>query len=116
MKLFGFKMQKDKNLDKNLDECNKLVIELENIGEKIKYENQAVILLNSLPSNYNQLCDTIKYGRDTLSLDYVEPTIRSKELELRAEKKVNNSNEALNVRGRMDKRDNKNKGKSISKS
>ena len=62
MKLLGFKMQKEKNLDKNLDEFNKLVIELENIGGKINNEDQAIILLNSLPSTYSQLRDTIKYG------------------------------------------------------
>ena len=72
--------------------------------------------MNSLPSTYSQLRDTIKYGRDTLSLDYLELAIRSKELELRAEKKTNSNNEALNVRDRMEKRDNKNKRKSRSKS
>ncbi|KAJ9698259.1 hypothetical protein PVL29_007372 [Vitis rotundifolia] len=109
-------MQEDKNLDENFDEFNKLVIELENIGEKINDEDQIIILLNSLPLTYSQLHDTIKYGRDTLSLDYLEPTIRSKELELRAKKKTNNSNETLNIRGRIEKKNNKNKGKLISKS
>ena len=33
-------MQEDKNLDENLDEFNTLVIELENIGEKINDEDQ----------------------------------------------------------------------------
>ena len=93
-----------------------MVIELENIGEKINDEDQTIILLNSLPSTYSQLRDTIKYGRDTLSLDYLELAIRSKELELRAEKKANSNNEAVNVQGRMEKRDNKNKRKSRSKS
>ncbi|KAJ9697348.1 hypothetical protein PVL29_009245 [Vitis rotundifolia] len=55
-------MQEDKNVDENLDKFNKLVIELENIREKINNEDQAIILLNSLPSIYNQLCDIIKYG------------------------------------------------------
>ena len=110
MKLFGFKMQEDKYLDENFDEFNKLV------GKKINDEDQTIILLNSLPLTYSQLRDTIKYGRDTLSLDYLELAIRFKELELRADKKTNSSNEALNVRGRTEKRDNKNKGKSRSKS
>ena len=38
-KLFGFKMQEDKNLDENLDKFNKLVTELENIREKIYNED-----------------------------------------------------------------------------
>ena len=97
VKLFGFKMQEDNNLNENFNEFNKLVIELENIGEKINDKDHAVILLNSLPLTYNQLPDTIKYGRDTLSLDYLELAIRSKELELKAEKKTNIGNETLNV-------------------
>ena len=35
-------MQEDKNLDENLDEFNTLVIELENIGEKINDEDQTI--------------------------------------------------------------------------
>ena len=97
VKLFGFKMQEDNNLNENFNEFNKLVIELENIGEKINDEDHAVILLNSFPLTYNQLPDTIKYGWDTLSLDYLESAIRSKELELKAEKKTNIGNETLNV-------------------
>ena len=81
-------MQEDNNLNENFNEFNKLVIELENIGEKINDEDHAVILLNSFPLTYNQLPDTIKYGRDTLSLDYLESAIRSKELELKAERQI----------------------------
>ena len=80
-----------------------------------------MILLNSLPPAYNQLRDTIRYSRDSLSIEELESAIRSKELEIRAEKKtgVSSSNsEALNVRGRTEKRNNnqKNRGKSRSKS
>ena len=42
-------MFEDKNLDENMDEFNKLVIDLQNIGENINIEDQVVILLNSLP-------------------------------------------------------------------
>lgn len=45
-------MQKHKSLDENLDEFNKIVIDLENIGEKIGDKDQAMILLNSLSSSY----------------------------------------------------------------
>ena len=34
IKLFGFKMQDEMSLDKNLDEFNKIVIDLKNIGKK----------------------------------------------------------------------------------
>ena len=60
-KLFGFKMLKDKNIDENMDEFNKTIIDLQNIGEKIDVEDQAVILLNFLSSVFNQLEDTINW-------------------------------------------------------
>lgn len=42
-KMFGFKMMEDKNLDENIDEFNKIIIYLQNIGEKANTEDQVVI-------------------------------------------------------------------------
>ncbi|PON85728.1 Retrovirus-related Pol polyprotein from transposon TNT 1-94 [Trema orientale] len=74
VKFFGFKMEKDRSLDKNLDEFNKLIIDLENIGEKIDNENQTVVLLNSLPSACSQL-DIITYSCETSTLEELELVI-----------------------------------------
>ena len=41
--MFGFKMMEDKNLDENIDEFNKIIIYLQNIGEKANTEDQVVI-------------------------------------------------------------------------
>ena len=95
--------------------------DLENIGEKIADWDQAVILLNSLSSAYGQIRDTIRYNKESLTMDELEVAIRSKEMELKHEKKNGNgagsNNEALNVRGRSNKRDgSKVHGKSRSKS
>ena len=65
-------------------------------------------MLNSLPSAYSQLRDTIKYSRETITMEELEVAIRFKELELRTEKKIGSSesnNEALNVQGRSEKRE-----------
>ncbi|PON65474.1 hypothetical protein PanWU01x14_116370 [Parasponia andersonii] len=116
VKFFGFKIGEDKSLDENLDDFNKLVIDLENIGKKIDDENQAAVLLNSMPSVCSQLKDTIRYSRETLILEELEPAIRSKEKELRAEAENEEGSEALNIRGRPQTRDNKNQNKAKSKS
>lgn len=67
--LFGYRMDSSKSLDENLDEFNKICLELAGTGEKMSDENQAIILLNSLPDSYKEIKAAIKYGRDSLTLD-----------------------------------------------
>lgn len=71
-KLFGHKMETTKtleaNLDANLDDFNKVTIELSNIGEVVSDKNQAVFLLNSLPETFDAIRAAIEYGREDLSL------------------------------------------------
>ena len=59
VKLFGFKMQEDKNLDENLHEFNKWVIELENIGDKINNED-----------HYGHPGSTATYSKSSLIFTY----------------------------------------------
>ena len=87
--LFGFKMDPSKNLEENLDEFKKITVSLANIDEKISDENQAIIILNSLPDTYKDLKAAIKYGRESLSLDDVLGALRSRDLEIKFEKKTN---------------------------
>ena len=42
----------------NLDEFNKLILDLANIGIKVEDEDKAVIILNSLPKLYATFVDT----------------------------------------------------------
>lgn len=42
-RFFGFKMDPNKTLDSNLDDFNKIVLEIANIEEKMYEENKAVI-------------------------------------------------------------------------
>lgn len=69
-KFFGYRMDSSKSLDENLDEFNKICLELENTGEKMSDESQAVILLNSLPESYKEIKSAIKYGRDSFNLRF----------------------------------------------
>ncbi|TXG60928.1 hypothetical protein EZV62_012291 [Acer yangbiense] len=71
-----------------------MTIELANIGEKKKFsdENEAIILLNSLPESFKDVKAAIKYGRSSLSLEECVYALKSKELELKIERKDNGEN------------------------
>ncbi|KAJ9675708.1 hypothetical protein PVL29_024573 [Vitis rotundifolia] len=60
-------MHEGKLIDENMDEFTKLVLDLESLSVKIEDKNQAMILLNSLPKVFDQLRDTLKYSKDSLS-------------------------------------------------
>ncbi|TXG67505.1 hypothetical protein EZV62_008780 [Acer yangbiense] len=94
-------MNPSKGLGQNLDEFKKMTIELANAGEKEKLsdENEAIILLNSLPDSFKDVKAAIKYGRTSLSLEECISALKSKELELKIEKKDNREN--LFARGRQ---------------
>lgn len=42
-------MDSSKDLEHNLDEYNRVLLDLSNIGETMSNENRVIILLNSLP-------------------------------------------------------------------
>ena len=108
-------MDSTKSLEDNLDDFKRITVSLANIDEKINDENQAIIILNSLPESYKDLKSAIKYGRESLSLDDVLGALRSRDLEIKIEKRSNG--ERLQVRGRNQKRDkSKGRGKSRSQS
>ncbi|TXG54207.1 hypothetical protein EZV62_019463 [Acer yangbiense] len=87
-------------LGQNLDEFKKMTIELANTrdNEKLNDENEAIILLNSLPKSFKDVKATIKYGRSSLTLEECISALKSKNLELKIERKDNGEN--LFARGR----------------
>ncbi|TXG54014.1 hypothetical protein EZV62_019270 [Acer yangbiense] len=93
-----------------------MTIELANAGdnEKLSDENEAIILLNSLPESFKDVKAAIKYGRSSLSLEECISALKSKDLELKIERKDNGEN--LFARGRPLAKNNnqnyKNKGRS----
>ncbi|TXG46818.1 hypothetical protein EZV62_026112 [Acer yangbiense] len=93
-------MDPSKGLVQNLDEFKKMTIELANADEnkKLSDENEAIILLNSLPESFKDVKAAIKYGRSSLSLEECISTLKSKDLELKIERKDNGEN--LFARGR----------------
>nr|GEX33352.1 zinc finger, CCHC-type [Tanacetum cinerariifolium] len=88
-KLFTFCMHSGKKLSKHTYEFNKLIGDLANIDVDIDDEDQAIILLTSLPSSYDNFVETLLYGRE-------------------------DDGDGLYVRGRSDRRDNQRRGSSRS--
>lgn len=86
-KQFGFKMDHSKSLEENLDEFNKIAINLANTDEKISNKNYAIIILNSLRETFKNVKVVIKYGMDSLSLGDVLGALWSKDLEMKFKKK-----------------------------
>lgn len=53
---------------------------MKNVDIKIESEYQALILLFSLPLSYDTFADTLRYGKDSISLDDVSNALKYKEL------------------------------------
>ena len=111
-KFYGFKMNATISLEQNLDDLNKIVLSLTNMGEIIKEEDQVVIILNALPEQFKELKTVIMYSRDTLTLEDVMSTLRSRDAEMnwqKAAKQESKSDEVLMARGRPLRRGNSKK-------
>ncbi|GJR24430.1 retrovirus-related pol polyprotein from transposon TNT 1-94 [Tanacetum coccineum] len=103
-----------KKLSEHIDEFNKLVGDLANIDVDIDDKDQALMLLTSLPSSYDNFVETLLYGRESLTLEDVLSSLNSRELKKRTYAKDNG--DGLYVRGRSDHRGNQGRGSSRSKS
>lgn len=119
LKLYSFKISENPSIEGNIDEFLHIIAVLENTSVLVSDEDQAILLLMSLPNPFYQLRDTLKYGsgRATLSLDEVIAAIYSKELEFGSHKKsIKGQAEGLYAkdknesRGRRNHREKDNKG------
>lgn len=100
-RFFSFKMDPSKDLDDNLNIFNKLVQDIVNCNEKVSETYKAIILLNSMPDSYREVKNAIKYGRDTLTPEIDIDSIKSKEMEIKAEKEDKMNGELHSMRSRM---------------
>ncbi|GKF45527.1 hypothetical protein Tco_0135329, partial [Tanacetum coccineum] len=64
-------MHPGKNESEHIDEFHKLVGDLVAIDTVISDEDQALLLLTSLPLSYDNFVETLLYGRDILKLEDV---------------------------------------------
>ena len=98
-RLYSYKFLEGKGVLEQLEDFNKTIDDLENIDVSIGEEDKAILLLNALPSSYDQLRDAILYGREkTVTLLEVQSALRSKELQ-KGEMRIEDSvSESLNVK------------------
>nr|GEW22315.1 hypothetical protein [Tanacetum cinerariifolium] len=62
-------LQESMKLSEHIDKFNKLIGDLANIDVDIDDEDQALMLLTSLPSSYDNFVETLLYGRETDAKD-----------------------------------------------
>ena len=101
-KLHTFCITEGTSLKDHLDEYNKLLLELVNVGVDVDEEDKALILIYSLPKSFEHITTTMLYGRETISLEEVEATLLSNELRLKVQlqHQAQTPAQGLTVRGR----------------
>lgn len=105
LRLYSFKMQENRSVDESTDDFLKIIGDLSNLSIEVPEEVRAILLLNSLPSKYDQLKETLKYGREVIKVDEVVSSARSKEKELKEGLGTrSSSSEGHFARGRSDSR------------
>ncbi|GJW86312.1 retrotransposon protein, putative, ty1-copia subclass [Tanacetum coccineum] len=104
-RLFCFTYVAGTTMNDHITSFNQLVTDLMNMDEVFKDQDLALILLGSLPEEYELLETTLLNGKDDVSLNEVCTALYSKELR-RKDKKISSSGdpEVLLVRGRSQKK------------
>ncbi|KAL0391481.1 UNVERIFIED_CONTAM: Retrovirus-related Pol polyprotein from transposon TNT 1-94 [Sesamum latifolium] len=106
-KFFKYKLDVSKNIDKNINEFTKLIQDIKLTGDKSIDDYSPIVLLNAIPDTYNDVKSAIKYDRDSVNLKTVINGLKSKEIDLKANKPSQNNNEVNMVRGRTKNRNSK---------
>jgi hypothetical protein len=70
---------------------NQLVVDLLNLDVKFEDEDLALMLLSSLPNEFNHLETTLLHGKENVSLDTVCSALYSHELRKQDKKKKKSS-------------------------
>ncbi|KAK8926344.1 hypothetical protein KSP39_PZI018272 [Platanthera zijinensis] len=77
--LYSLRMSDGAQLLDHLNVFNKLVSQLRSMDVKVEEEDQALLLLSSLPRSFDHLVTTILYGKDTLKMEEVVTMLLSNE-------------------------------------
>nr|GFC45528.1 retrovirus-related Pol polyprotein from transposon TNT 1-94 [Tanacetum cinerariifolium] len=78
-------MSPSKKLCDDIEDINKVILDLENIDIEIEVEDQAIILLTSLTSSYENVVETLLYWKESLAMEDVLMTLNLKELKKRTD-------------------------------
>jgi len=95
--LYTLDMRECTNSLSHLNMFNVLITQLANLGVKIEEEDKAILLLNSLPSSYDNLVTTILYDKTTIELKDVISALLLNE---KMREKPENQGHALITEGR----------------
>ncbi|MBA0861868.1 hypothetical protein Goshw_001979, partial [Gossypium schwendimanii] len=77
--LFTFCMNEGELLRDHISQFITLLNDLKNVDVQIDNENQDMLLLYSLPPSYKSFKETLIYGRDKLSFEYVKGHLLSRD-------------------------------------
>ncbi|GJU49974.1 hypothetical protein Tco_1219529 [Tanacetum coccineum] len=100
--LYTYNKSPSTKLDDHIHEFNNLIVDLANIDIKIEDEDQTLMLLTSLPSSYENFVETLLYGRESLTMEDVLATLKSRDLKKKTEGTKDETGDGLYVRGRSD--------------
>ena len=78
VKFFTWKMKEGKDLQGHIDDFNKLTVDFDNIGVEYEDDDNALVLLYSLPKSYETLVDILQHGRETISVEKIVGSLKSK--------------------------------------
>lgn len=114
--LYTLMMREGMSLKTHLDKFNKIIMNLKYIYVKVDDEDQALIMLCSLPSSYEHFITTLLYRKDSISMKDVKASLHSRELRKRVSVEEGDSQvEGLVARGRTNEKGSFEMGKSRSK-
>ena len=89
-------MEMEEDLHDHINKFNHLVSQLLNVDDKLSHEEQALLLLVSLPRSFKAFFQTFLVGRSTLNLDEVTAILRENERMMKI-KNVDDEHNALAV-------------------
>ena len=69
------------SISSHIDLFNKLIVDLLNLDETFKYEHKAMLLIGSLPDEFDHLCITLIHGKEKLSYEVVCPALLNYEIQ-----------------------------------
>jgi hypothetical protein len=129
-RLYTFRMQEGTHLCDHLEYFNRIILDMKNVDIIVDDEDQALILLCSLPDVFDNFVNSMLYSRNTISLADVKSALNSTELRTKLNSKGSDnqadglfvkdlSENSSNFRGRSSESDSgkgKSRGRSQSKS
>ncbi|KAI6673870.1 hypothetical protein NL676_001776 [Syzygium grande] len=78
-RMFQFRYTEGTSIRSHLDEFNKLMMDLKNVGKILDDEEQGMMLLASLPESWEHFTDSLLQGHTTITSEEVTPRLFSKE-------------------------------------